>query len=412
MLVLIAGRDPEGARADGSASYVRAHARAAVRAGYSPQILCVGATAETRETDFGVVRRIASRVQPVRPLMIPAHGPLMARAVVDLAPDKAEPVLVHGFGGVWAWSAVRGAAELRKRGHRAVSIVSSYATHSSESESQARGVPRGAGWRATLLYRGQLLWSRSVVARYEGQAYRGADAVYINYDSVRRLIVDEYGPEIAIDRLPYGPEADFLGPPEPDGAGPPGVRELQPPDAPLVVSVGYQRPRKGTDVLIDALAIARDRGTPLRACLVGGGPHLDLHGRQLDDRGLAGSAALVGEVPDSGAYVRRADIFAQPSRGEQSGSLALLEALREGVAVVASNVDGIPEDVIDGESALLVEPGDPAALATALERLAADPALRARIAAGGRRVFEERFAAEPFSAALGAAYAEHGVGPP
>lgn len=412
MLVLIAGRDPEQSVSDGCASYLRAHARAAVRAGYAPQILCVGATAETRDTEFGVVRRVASRMRPVRPLMIPAHGPLLARALVDLARDGSEPVLAHGFHGVWGWSAVRGCAALRARGRTAVPIVSSYATHASESESQTHGVPRGAGWRAVLSYRAQLVWGRAVVSRYEGRAYRDATAVYVNYESVRRLIAAEFGSEIPIRRLPYGPEADFLTDGVADEAAPPALSALRPAAAPLVVSVGFQRPRKGADVLIDALAIARDRGTPLRACLVGGGPHLEAHRRRLRDHGLTDSAVVVGEVPDAGSYVNRADIFAQPSRAEQSGSLALLEALRAGVAVVASRVDGLPEDVADGESGLLAKPGDPSDLATALQRLAADPELRARLAAGGRRAFAERFAAAPFSAALGAAYAEHGVAPP
>jgi glycosyltransferase involved in cell wall biosynthesis len=62
----------------------------------------------------------------------------------------------------------------------------------------------------------------------------------------------------------------------------------------------------------------------------------------------------------------------------------MLEALHSGVPFVASRVGGIPEVVRDGESALLVEPGDPAALAGALGRVLADPALAARLGAAGR----------------------------
>jgi glycosyltransferase involved in cell wall biosynthesis len=116
-------------------------------------------------------------------------------------------------------------------------------------------------------------------------------------------------------------------------------------------------------------------------------------------------------VPDPYPYLERADVFVLPSRSEQSGSLALLEALQAGCAVVASRVDGIPEDVANGGSALLVEPGDAGALAGALARLLGDPDLRRRLAAGARRRFEERFSASAFAAALGKVYADLGVVP-
>jgi glycosyltransferase involved in cell wall biosynthesis len=171
------------------------------------------------------------------------------------------------------------------------------------------------------------------------------------------------------------------------------------------VSVARHHARKGVDVLIDALATARDRGTKLRACLIGDGPLLEQHRRRVSARGLDDCVLLAGRVDDVDPYLQHADVFALATREEQSGSLALLEALRAGAPVVASAVDGIPEDVADGESALLIPPGDASALAGALARLAGDAELRARLAAAGRRLFEERFAAEPFAAALGAAYA-------
>ena len=114
-------------------------------------------------------------------------------------------------------------------------------------------------------------------------------------------------------------------------------------------------------------------------------------------------------MPDPYPYLERADVFVLPSRAEQSGSLSLLEALQAGCAVVASRVDGIPEDVADGVSALLVEPGDPEALAGVLARLLGDTELRRRLGTGARRVFEERFSAGAFAAALGRVYAELGV---
>ncbi|MGH9768862.1 MAG: glycosyltransferase, partial [Blastocatellia bacterium] len=115
-----------------------------------------------------------------------------------------------------------------------------------------------------------------------------------------------------------------------------------------------------------------------------------------------------GWVPDPFAYLRHADLFVLPSLQEGSGSLSLIEALQAGLPVVASNVDGVPEDVADNDSALLVEPGNVDQLSQALARSLTDAGLRARLRRRARETFVEKFSAGAFSNALGALYAELG----
>lgn len=408
LLAFVAGKDPLEEPGGGHSVYVRACARAAVRAGYRPQILCVGATARTLETDFGCIRRVRSPFRPLRQLMIPGHGPLLARSLAALAEAHDGPVLAHGFG-VWGAGAVAGGERLARRGRRAVAVIGSYTTYRVEAESQLRGL-RDAPLRVELSYRTQAAWVRAVVERYERAAYRRAARVFVNYDSVRRLVVARHGPSVRVERIAYGPESAFF-PTPPRVPPPPELSRLAPASAPLVVCVARHHARKGGDVLIDALALARDRGTPLRACLIGDGPLLEEHRRRVGARGLDAGVAVAGRVEDIEPYLQHADVFALPSREEQSGALALLEALRAGLPVAASAVDGIPEDVVDGETALLVPPGDAGALALALVRLAGDADLRRRLGEAGRRLFAERFAAEPFAASVGAAYARLGFAP-
>lgn len=408
LLAFVAGKDPLEEPGGGHSVYVRTCARAAVRAGYAPQILCVGETARVHETDFGTIRRLRSPFRPLRQLMIPGHAPILARGLVALAAAQPGPVLAHGFG-VWGVAAVDGCARLRRAGRTAVPVIGSYTTYKVEAESLVRGL-RDAPVRVALKYRAQRAWVRAVVDRYERAAYRGAARVFVNYDSVRRLIVAQHGPEVRVERVGYGPESAFL-PASPVRDVPPEIAALRPAGAPLVVCVARNHSRKGVDVLIDALALARDRGTPLRACLVGDGPLLADNRRRARAQGLDGTVVLAGRVDDVEPYLRQADVFVQPSREEQSGALALLEALRHGLPIVASAVDGIPEDVTDGESALLVPPGDAGALAAALMRLAGDATLRRRLGAAAADVYATRFAAEPFAASLGAAYAALGFTP-
>jgi glycosyltransferase involved in cell wall biosynthesis len=159
-------------------------------------------------------------------------------------------------------------------------------------------------------------------------------------------------------------------------------------------------------VLLHALASLKAAGLRFRACLVGPGRLLDAH-RKLSSRlGLDGQVAIPGQVDDVLPYLHAADLFVLPSLEEGSGSVALLEALQTGTAVVASSCDGIPEDVTDGQTGLLVPPGDVGALRDALAALIGDPGRRTELAARGRALFEERFSADTFVPALRDVYAE------
>jgi glycosyltransferase involved in cell wall biosynthesis len=126
---------------------------------------------------------------------------------------------------------------------------------------------------------------------------------------------------------------------------------------------------------------------------------------------LESTTVLTGLVPDPFLYLNRADIFVLPSLRESSGSLALLEALQAGAAVIASDVDGIPEDVKHGESALLVKSGSAPELAEAMTNLLCNPDLRVRLANRGREVFTTKFSADVFARAIRATYADLGFTP-
>jgi glycosyltransferase involved in cell wall biosynthesis len=97
------------------------------------------------------------------------------------------------------------------------------------------------------------------------------------------------------------------------------------------------------------------------------------------------------------------------TRAEQSGSVAVLEALQRGLPIVATGVDGLLEDLTDGVDALLVPPENVAALAAALRRLLDDATLRQRLGAAARRTFERRFSSAAFAGDLRRLYSDLGL---
>jgi glycosyltransferase involved in cell wall biosynthesis len=157
--------------------------------------------------------------------------------------------------------------------------------------------------------------------------------------------------------------------------------------APYVVgSIGRLSWQKGYDVLIDALA----RIPETEAVIVGEGPQRENLEQRARDAGVDGRLTLVGWSDDPRSYLSRFDAFVLPSRFE-GFPLVILEAMLAGVPVIATDVGSVSESVKDGDTGILVEPEDAAALAHAISRTLADPELARRIGEHGRQVALGRF---------------------
>ena len=157
-----------------------------------------------------------------------------------------------------------------------------------------------------------------------------------------------------------------------------------PEGVPHLLFVGNFVEQKGVTDLARALVLLRERGVDFRATLLGHGPEM------AEVREIAaplGDAVQFKTVVSHEMLVdvfRSADLFVLPSRREGVGLLVCLESLSCGVPVVCSTAGGLPEIVHDGENGALFAPENPEALADTVQRLLADPAERARLAANAR----------------------------
>jgi glycosyltransferase involved in cell wall biosynthesis len=170
--------------------------------------------------------------------------------------------------------------------------------------------------------------------------------------------------------------------------------------------------RKGHEVLARAFRRLLDGGGNRARLVVVGAPFPGNEEHELRLRALVrelGSSERVvfaGELPDPRPALAALDVVALPSARPEPFSGVVLEAMAMGKPVVGTASGGTVEQVEEGATGFLVPPGDPVALGEALGRLAADPALRARMGAAGRRRFEEKFTFAPMYARLLALYAE------
>ena len=162
-----------------------------------------------------------------------------------------------------------------------------------------------------------------------------------------------------------------------------------PTDVTLVLAVGRLIEQKDHATLLDAFArVYREHGDA-RLAILGWGRLEEATRTRIGMLGLDDAVLLPGRVEPS-AWLARADVFAHTSRWEGFG-IVLLEAMLAGLPVVATAVSAIPEIVVDGETGLLVPPGDSEAVADALSALLADPQRRDALGEAGRRRVQDRF---------------------
>lgn len=171
----------------------------------------------------------------------------------------------------------------------------------------------------------------------------------------------------------------------------PAARPTRPTDGPVqIVSVGRAVEKKGFDDLLASLALLPP-DLDWRLTLVGSGPLLPALKKQAEAAGIAARLTFTGALPQDRVigHLQAADLFVLPSKpgadGDRDGlPNVLMEAASQGLPLVSTRFAAVPEFIRDGEEGLLVPPGDPAALAGALERLIRDAGLRATLGATAR----------------------------
>jgi glycosyltransferase involved in cell wall biosynthesis len=163
----------------------------------------------------------------------------------------------------------------------------------------------------------------------------------------------------------------------------------------VVGAVSSLTPVKGYPLLLDAFAEARRMMPSLRLLIVGDGPARTDIERRVAGAGLSDVVRLVGAQRALGDYLAAMDVFASAAVSEGFG-INFVEAMGSGRPCVAFRLGGIPEVVVDGETGLLVTPGDIGAMASALVTLAGDPGRRVRMGDAGRARVERLFTASHY----------------
>lgn len=181
-----------------------------------------------------------------------------------------------------------------------------------------------------------------------------------------------------------------------------GARYVRDPQEVFTISmVAEFRPQKDHPSLIEALGGLRDR--TWRLLLLGDGPRLEEMKALAVSAGIADRTEFLGRVQDVGAYLARTDLLVLATWWEGL-PVSIMEGLSFGLPVVASDVSGVREQVVDDGNGLVVPPGDVPALREALRLMLDEPARVARYAARARPHYLEHYGMERPYAATRALY--------
>jgi glycosyltransferase involved in cell wall biosynthesis len=157
--------------------------------------------------------------------------------------------------------------------------------------------------------------------------------------------------------------------------------------------IGRMTAVKRTDDVLVAFKRLRDSGVDAMLCMVGDGPERLQLEQRAHELGVARDTVFLGYQEDVAPFYAAFDALVLPS-GNEGTPVTVIEALAAERPVVATRVGGVPDVVRDGEDGFLVEAGATDDLADRLERLARDPALRARMGKQGRERVLPRYAVD------------------
>ncbi len=298
---------------------------------------------------------------------------------MDKSVERDRMRLVHALGHVWNNVLVEQTLREVLPAYRPDLLFEVYSPYGVAGGAMAKalGVPHILNVHAPLAWEGSRYRRQALQEAAEGLervALESASLIVTNTEELRRDLASEGVPEAKIAVVPNGVDAGLFAP-----AGPAYRSGLE--DKLVVGFVGSLKAWHGVEILVEAFKhLAADERFHL--LIVGDGPMARTI-RPLEEE-LPGRVTLAGAVPlaEVPEYVRAIDVAVAPYPVLDRfyfSPLKVLEYMAAGRATVASRIGQLVELIRDGETGLLVPPGDALALADAVRTLATDPRLRATL---------------------------------
>jgi len=237
----------------------------------------------------------------------------------------------------------------------------------------------------------------TIVPEYKREYYIPNDSINVTVISItnftRKYLIEEYRiPEEKVKLIYQGTEVDrFTSTPETKAEA---VRRYELPEnaEPILASVGSFEHRKGQIILLQAVdKLSKGKLPNVHAMFVGEGPDEDMLKEKTKEMGLEDHVTFFPFTKEPNYVFDRIDILTLPSLYKEGLPNVLLEAMSMGLAVISSEMAGVPEIVFNGETGYMTEPGNVDEFAEAVVKLWSDKEAYAQMGKNARKLMEDKF---------------------
>ncbi len=380
-VVIISGKNPLH-KSGGYAQYSYSLSKILTSLGYKVNIYCLGRKNDLIQSDIGVIHIVRSRLISL-PLLRNNEmlGLFFMAPQLTLALKKDLHDASQLYWGIGPWTLAGTLLKIISPGKKIELIADYFTSIKHEYKGALQGVniaDYGIIWKINLMIGYVTLIQ--LYSLLEKLLLSLSNKIVCHYSSTQLILKKEFNlPDKKFTRLPYYIFSQNHS----------QKRKLHR-RQPHVLLICRHDPRKGINYLLHAFAALNKKSLPYKALLVGTGKLLHKH-QQLANKLHLTNVAFAGFLPNIQNQLNQADVYVFPTFEEGSSAISLLEAMRYGLPIVSTDVDGIPEDLEDKKSALLVKPGNPQAIADAMETLLTRQTYALNLGNQAKKQFERKF---------------------
>src|SRR3989344_5718935 len=395
-IFLVSGKSPVS-NPGGYAAYAHNLAQVFIALGHPVYIIAQGSVSNVEFTNLGEEHIISVNAINKLPFLksielaaLPIFSPYFSREITEIVKKNGYKDFIIWGMGPWSYAGVT----LKKKFRRRARFIAFYPTtflHEMKGSYDAIRIS-DYGLKMKLKY----FFVVQIISRLYGllefQTIKYADLITLNYKYPEAFLMEQF--KISSEKfrqMSYYVEVFRRRAPIENSET--KLLKVFSQHKTLII-VCRQDPRKGINFLLHAFKQVQKEIKNLKLIIVGSGTMLEPNRTIAMKLGINKDVIFAGFVADFEPLLKKADLFVFPAIEEGSGSLSVLEAMKFGKAMVVTDCDGIPEDIIDGESGLIVPKMDSNFLAESIIKLANNSQLTEKLGRNAKKRYKEKYSLE------------------
>ena len=379
----------------GYASYTYSLCKVLKKMGHDVNIIAISNIAGIEDSEIGKIYTVKSSFLPSKSAtsitgLFFLWSQIIDKKLQNLIKNYDDDCIIYGIG-PWGYSAINS----RKRFSNKVRLISIFFTTAYD---ETYWLMRGAsiqdyGLFLKIKYSIIHYYAKYVLTKFERTAFKKSDQTVVHYEFAKQTLINQYHINSdKISKIPYYAEIyDKISLySKYDKSLKSNSNPQKNKSTISCISICRQEPRKGINYFIRAIKILKDNQFPIRAKIVGSGDLLEKNMKLAKKLKLDDTIEFTGFVQNISDVLSESDIFIQPSLQEGSGSISVFEAMLSGVPVITTTCDGLPEDIENNFSGILIPPMNSESLAKAIMNLSTNNELINRLISNGIKTVEEK----------------------